>query len=72
MFCTILATMARPRPAPVAAVRAVSPRKKGRVRLGSCSGETPGPLSRTRSDTMPSRAVAATRTRAMPVPGVLP
>ena len=47
MRCMALSTIARPRPAPVAAVRAASPRKKGVVSCASFSGATPGPLSRT-------------------------
>ena len=47
MRCMALSTIARPRPAPVAAVRAASPRKNGVVRWASFSGATPGPWSRT-------------------------
>jgi hypothetical protein len=72
MRCTVLSTMARPRPAPVAAVRAASPRKNGLIRLGSASGDTPMPWSRTFSSTHSLRDLAAMSTLAMPVSGVLP
>ena len=38
-----LSTIARPRPAPVAAVRAASPRKNGVVSCASLAGSAPGP-----------------------------
>ena len=72
MRCTVLSTIARPSPAPVAAVRAASPRKKGFTRLGSASGATPMPWSRTLSSTHSLRARAVMSTTAMPVSGVLP
>ena len=47
MRCIAFSTIASPRPAPVAAVRAASPRKNGVVSWPSFSGATPGPWSRT-------------------------
>ncbi|MNN81153.1 hypothetical protein D3C81_1979450 [compost metagenome] len=63
MRCTVFSTMERPRPAPAAAVRAVSPRKKGLVRLVSWSADTPGPWSRMRMVTVVSLNLTVMSTR---------
>ena len=72
MRCTVLSTIDSPRPAPVAAVRAASPRKKGLVSLSYASGDTPIPWSRTLISTQSSRWRAAISTTATPVCGDLP
>ena len=64
--------MARPRPAPVAAVRAASPRKNGVVSWLSFSAATPGPWSRTVQITQLPVRVWLTVTMAMPVSVVRP
>ena len=46
MRCTVLSTIDRPSPAPAAAVRAESPRKKGFGEVGELFGGTPAPWSR--------------------------
>ena len=67
MRCMALSTMASPRPAPVAAVRAASPRKNGVVRWASFSGATPGPWSRTLTIAHGPVVTVDTVTSAMPV-----